>query len=439
MSQTSTTAQLTDKNKIYQVEENNQQQTNQLLQSNTNPEQIELQTLHLPNNQTKHPETSSKVDWRYKLENILDFNLKFESPLLERFYKKSYLPVTRLLFSQYLFFLLVVFTSWIIYFLVCDTSNWRISGDLISYETNETLHHVINIASRQSYKPTLLISYSIGACVVLAAIFIYLVFAEFKESQYHYLEKLLKENESSTKVDCKLAERDLKKAMQEVLEKEKENSGLSDLLSSKYARVNRSREIYAKLSNPIALCVIALMFGLCFVAFSTNLDQVSHFIMFAQCLLLLYVIYPLQMAIPVFFGIMFSIFFEIFAYNKLSQVTQSNTELNVYLCIKALLHLSINLIGSYLKLSVQAVKRDTFLKVAHMFKAHMASQNDKAITERMIKSIMPPLFTHIFGKPEEFKKSVNCVHLMRPLFIYPVSELSILFADIVGFTRMSSK
>ena len=64
MSQTSTTAQLTDKNKIYQVEENNQQQTNQLLQSNTNPEQIELQTLHLPNNQTKHPETSSKVDWR---------------------------------------------------------------------------------------------------------------------------------------------------------------------------------------------------------------------------------------------------------------------------------------------------------------------------------------------------------------------------------------
>jgi len=87
---------------------------------------------------------------------------------------------------------------------------------------------------------------------------------------------------------------------------------------------------------------------------------------------------------------------------------------------------------------VQAVKRDTFLKVAHMYRAHMTSQYDKAITEQMIKSIMPPLFTHVFGKPEDFKQSVNCVHLMRPLFIYPVSELSILFADIVGFTRMSS-
>ena len=73
-----------------------------------------------------------------------------------------------------------------------------------------------------------------------------------------------------------------------------------------------------------------------------------------------------------------------------------------------------------------------------MHKAQMAAQADKEITERMIKSIMPPLFTHVFGKPEEFKKSVNCVHQMRPLFIYPVNELSILFADIVGFTRMSS-
>ncbi len=73
-----------------------------------------------------------------------------------------------------------------------------------------------------------------------------------------------------------------------------------------------------------------------------------------------------------------------------------------------------------------------------MHKEYMHSTGDKEITERMIKSIMPPLFTSIFGKPEDFKKSVNCVYQMRPLFIYPVKELSILFADIVGFTRMSS-
>lgn len=73
-----------------------------------------------------------------------------------------------------------------------------------------------------------------------------------------------------------------------------------------------------------------------------------------------------------------------------------------------------------------------------MHKSQMMSIGDKEITERMIKSIMPPLFTSIFGKPEDFKKSVNCMNQMRPLFIYPVKELSILFADIVGFTRMSS-
>ena len=110
----------------------------------------------------------------------------------------------------------------------------------------------------------------------------------------------------------------------------------------------------------------------------------------------------------------------------------------LFVFIKLLLHTSIHLIGAYLKLSFEGVKRGTFLKVAHMHRAHMTAQQDKDITERMIKSIMPPLFTHVFGKPEEFKKSVNTVHTMRPLFIYPVSELSILFADIVGFTKMSS-
>ncbi len=422
-----------DKNKNYKVNENNQQQTNQLLKPDS--EQIELE--HLSNKEQEQKNDSNKtnnasINWRYRLENILDFNLKFESPLLERFYKKSYLPVTRLLFSQYLFYLIAVFVSWIIYFLTFTHSNAQINGSLYSYDDNETLKTGLHIDKEKLtfYNPNIFIAYSTFSCLILASAFLYLILSEFKESRYRYLEKLLKENESSTKVDCKAAERDLKKAMQEVVKKEKENLGLSDLLAAKYKRVSRSRDLYAKLANPIALCTVALMFGFCFVGFVTGLDELSHFIMFAQCLILFYVIYPFQMAIPVFFGLMFSILFEFFTLNKHSSSSS--------IWIKLLLHLSLHLIGLYLKLSVQAVKRDTFLKVAHMYRAHMTSQYDKAITEQMIKSIMPPLFTHVFGKPEDFKQSVNCVHLMRPLFIYPVSELSILFADIVGFTRMSS-
>ena len=55
------------------------------------------------------------------------------------------------------------------------------------------------------------------------------------------------------------------------------------------------------------------------------------------------------------------------------------------------MHSSVNLIGAYLKLSIQLLKRDTFLKVAHMNKVLMASQQDEEITERMIKSIMPSI------------------------------------------------
>ena len=69
---------------------------------------------------------------------------------------------------------------------------------------------------------------------------------------------------------------------------------------------------------------------------------------------------------------------------------------------------------------------------------YITAQHSKTITETMIKSIMPPLFTNIFGKPEEFKKSVSTMFRMRPLYVYPIDNISILFADIVGFTKMSS-
>jgi len=430
------TQQSIDKNKIYNVDNNHEQQTNQLLGPTGNSEQIELTETRTKNQSApKQQQHTSKLNWRHKLENFLDFNLKFESPLFERFYKKSYLPVTRLLFSQYLFFLIITFISWVVYLLVNDTANWDINGELFDQpdNSNTTFKSSIYFTNKRFYDNSILVAYSIGTCLLLGGIFIYLILAECKEGRYRNLEKLLKDNETSTKIDCKKAETDLKEAMKELLKKEQENSGLINILAVKYKKISKSRDMYAKLANPIAMGVMAFMFGLCFVGFTTHLDKVSHFILFVECLILLYVIYPFQMAIPVVFGIMFSFLFEKFTFEKFNEIT-SSTEL----WIKVLMHVCIHLIGSYLKLSIQSVKRDTFLKVAHMYRAHMASQKDKAITEQMIKSIMPPLFTHVFGKPEDFKKSVNCVHQMRPLFIYPVSELSILFADIVGFTRMSS-
>jgi adenylate cyclase 9 len=155
------------------------------------------------------------------------------------------------------------------------------------------------------------------------------------------------------------------------------------------------------------------------------------------------------MAVSIVLGLTFSIVFEALSLStqfcSLSLSLRSSllapyisSQIIIFVFVKLLLHFSLHLVSVYLKLSLELIKRDTFVKVTNMHKAHMHARADKDLSERMIQSIMPPLFTHVFGKPEEFKKSVNCESQMRPLYIYPVNKLSILFADIVGFTRMSS-
>jgi hypothetical protein len=239
--------------------------------------------------------------------------------------------------------------------------------------------------------------------------------------------------------------------MENVLKKESEYKRLKEKLANKSAHIDKLRNAYQSVSYTIALIVVAFMLLLCFLMFmnsnASTISQISHFIWFCESIILLYMIFPFQIIVSLVPGIFFSILFEYFSISRQKGTFGNVAELNdvymqsqviIFVFIKILLHSSLHVIACYLKMSNLVIKRDTFLKIAHMHKAHLTAQQDKQITERMIKSIMPPLFTHVFGKPEEFKKSVACVHQMRPLFIYPVSEISILFADIVGFTRMSS-
>lgn len=447
-----------DKIKKYKVDKAHDDETIELQQLNN--DQLTLK---------QRPSKSSRL--RYKIENILDFNLKFKSISLERFYKKSYLPVTRFLFRKYLFFIIALALAWVLYLLLDnDAANRKLSGELYQYDILESASNEFLVATGVSYfneleigektfTPMLILL--ILMAVVLAAILIFLSIGEMKESKYRNLEKKLKLMESQKQVDTKIAEDDLQKALKDIMVIEREYTELNKRLEASYKEVRKSRDIYAKISNPFALIVIALMFSVCFLGFiypPSSLTPVSHFIWFCESTLMLYLIFPFQMSVPIVFGTVFSILYEILAMGKqiykleLLTLTKeetetqsiwisshySKTELAIFIIIKILLHLSIHVIGIYLKLSIQAIKRDTFLKVANMHKNDMKSAGDKELSETMIQSIMPPLFTSIFGKPEDFKKSVNCVYQMRPLFIYPVKELSILFADIVGFTRMSS-
>lgn len=435
---------------------------------------------------------SKKTKTLHMLNKLLDLNLKFESDDLEFAYFKSYLAVTRLNFLKYIFFLIIFSICWLTYFSFSINNNLSQNvGKVENYvfldykKTNENdfsksvtilndskylntnvLNKTVYLINKIKYAKntviktdTFLIAYLSTVTAIFLIIFSFVLMIEINETRYRKLEKEIQKNELNKKVDTKKAERDLKLAMEEIVKKDEDNINFRKKLKSKYRNVSKLRKIYSKIAYTLSIIVVILMYMLCILPFLfsnlISLTFITHFIWFCIATLLMYLIYPFQMLISLITGILLSIIFEILSINKQMNLTKDsnlkndsslsmfnsvylNSQILILVFIKLLLHSSLHLIASYLKLSIQGIKRETFLKVAHIHKAHLTAQQDKDITEKMIKSIMPPLFTHVFGKPEEFKKSVNCVHQMRPLFIYPVNEISILFADIVGFTRMSS-
>lgn len=408
----------------------------------------------------------------YKFLSLLDFNLKFSSPDVERTYQKCYLPVTRLIFIKYLFYLILFTLSWLVYLVLyrvlpsqstpllldtsCDTSIYdnrtqhiANTGDNDNNNNNSNTHVVVK-STDDLY---LLILLPVMALIYLF-LFIALLVIEINERKCRNLQQKLEQEETEAKVDVKIAESDLKKAMEKIVEKENDLAVMRKVLEQRKNAISTLRDVYLKLAYVAALVVVFLMLFLNFIVFAflttTSISKVAHFIWFCESILLLYVVYPFHMVVSIVVGVTLSIAFEIITLrtqfcslsNSLSNSSLLSQyigiEMFIFVFIKILLYCSLHLIGFYLKLSLELVKRDTFVKVADMNQALEFAMQDKELTGRMIQSIMPPLFTHVFGKPEEFKKSVNNMNAMRPLYIYPVHRLSILFADIVGFTRMSS-
>ncbi|CAF0901498.1 unnamed protein product [Brachionus calyciflorus] len=387
--------------------------------------------------------SNKKKNFLDRLDNILDLNLKFDSTELENAFKTSYISVNRSIYIKYLLYLIIFTLTWFIY-LTLQTHldlNLNPNNNITLFYTNQSI-----IENNNNNKSHFLIAYLILIFLIYLGIFIFLILSEFKENEFRKIENKLSRQELETKVNFKLAEKDLKLAMKDVLDKEHDYKNLREKHEKDFVLINKMRQIHKKSSYPLAIFIMALMFLFCFTCFflNQNVSQTTHFVWFIETILLLYLIYPFQLLIPITIGVLMSFLFEFLTIQnqfKTSQESNSiylQSQIIIFIFIKVLIHTCLHLISIYLKLSLDSIKRDNFMKLAHMNKAHMASQQDKQITERMIKSIMPPLFTHVFGKPEQFKKSVNRVDQMRPLFIYPVSEISILFADIVGFTKMSS-
>ncbi|KAM4697986.1 adenylate cyclase type 9 [Rhinophrynus dorsalis] len=194
---------------------------------------------------------------------------------------------------------------------------------------------------------------------------------------------------------------------------------------------------------------------------SSCLSQVGSFSICVEVLLLLYTVMHLPLYLSACLGVAYSILFETFGYHFRDEgcfVPLVDRLAHWELLSKALLHVCIHAIGVHLFIMSEVRSRSTFLKVGQSIMNGKDLEVEKALKERMIHSVMPRIIAddlmkqgddesensvkrHSASSPKSRKKKSSIQKtpiIFRPFKMQRIEQVSILFADIVGFTKMSA-
>lgn len=208
---------------------------------------------------------------------------------------------------------------------------------------------------------------------------------------------------------------------------------------------------------------------------SPCLSPVGTFSLCIEVLMLLYSVLHVRLYASVLLGLLYSVFFESLGWLHLTQagenwtfVSQSDWDtLNWLGPAKALLHLCAHAIGIHLFIMSEVRSRSTFLKVGQAIMHGKDLEVEKALKERMIHSVMPRIVADELMKQGDEEMGDNSVKrystsgaaaaisspknnkrkktsiprgqiIFRPFNMKRMEPVSILFADIVGFTKMSA-
>lgn len=226
------------------------------------------------------------------------------------------------------------------------------------------------------------------------------------------------------------------------------------------------------------------------------ISPVGTFSLGMEVLLLLYSVLHLRLYASVLLGLLYSVLFEVFGWLHLAPSSvAAGSELGLLRAealetlwwlapAKVLLHLCAHLIGIHLFIMSEVRSRSTFLKVGQAIMHGKDLEVEKALKERMIHSVMPRRVADELMKqgdeesessskryssgnagpagggpggggssssgsgavtsssPKSHKRKKTSIprsqFIFRPFNMKRMEPVSILFADIVGFTRMSA-
>ncbi|KAF5308267.1 hypothetical protein FQR65_LT06260 [Abscondita terminalis] len=206
--------------------------------------------------------------------------------------------------------------------------------------------------------------------------------------------------------------------------------------------------LFTSIGISIILCALSITFVMIFsIKFSsalnkaaTKMSPVGHFSMCIEILLLIYTIMPLRLYISITIGVLYSILFELLTW----LMYDGDYEL-IAIIGRILVQFCIHLIGLHILIMTNVRMRNTFMKVGQSLLVGQQLKSEKNLKESMLHSLMPPQVARwLMGEDESFTKKDAGeagdmqTTLFRPFNMNRMENVSILFADIVGFTKISS-
>ncbi|XP_064481498.1 adenylate cyclase type 9-like isoform X2 [Ornithodoros turicata] len=223
--------------------------------------------------------------------------------------------------------------------------------------------------------------------------------------------------------------------------------GVATLLTTT-SQYYKRHALRVSLATTGVLCAASLsMFALLLCINNDNDVYIFSVGSFSVCVLVLMITYalvPMPLYITVVSCLTFSIVFEVLSAVFISSLT------GVVIAVRALLQLCVHLVGLHVRLMTEISMRNTFYKVGQSLMVRRDLELEKQLKEKMIHSVMPPKVADwlMATTSEEEEISIRdrkpstsprpSQMIFRPFNMHRIENVSILFADIVGFTKMSS-
>lgn len=205
--------------------------------------------------------------------------------------------------------------------------------------------------------------------------------------------------------------------------------------------------IYALLF--ILSCLSWLYYG------GTSLSVLGNFSICVICIICIYTVIPLKPYQCFIMALAYSVAYEILSYmlKDKSYYHEAGRFHDIrivkIITIRIMLHVCVHIISFHMLLMSSVRARGTFIKVGQNLLVRRQLELEKQLKEKMITSMMPKVVADMLLKethPNEHEvprhrqstSDFNLKSMFRPFHMHSMKNVSILFADIVGFTKMSS-